>query len=566
MTKVRLTINGQAVTAESDQTILEAAREAGIDIPTLCHHPALSNWGSCRMCLVQVERMRGFQTACTCPVSEGMAVQTETPQIVEMRRFLLQLLFSERNHYCMFCQMSGDCRLQDMAYRYGLDHWTYPRAFPKLEVDASRKYFIMDPNRCILCSACVRACAEVAANHTLTRRNRGSKTMIVADLDVPFGESSCVECGTCLQVCPTGALIDARSAYGGREKDVVHTKTTCTQCSVGCALDVVARANRLLRIDGVWESEPSCGLLCVNGRFKPLYDTRARVEHPMVRRNGALVEATWDEALDAVSSRLQTGAALGLTTCATSNEALASFSALFKKAKGEAGRIAPMALHLGFGEQGHLSDLLDADLIIIAGADPLNYQPVLGYFVKRAQDSGTRLATIGGGEAELGKRANMAVDYADASRVVALAASAGKTVVVYSVALTSEVKAAFKPIAEKALFIGLDPSHNGRGAELAGLLPIETGKADLLYLLLGEEPEQDGLAAKLDGAFTVAHASYFSDLVDRADVVLPAPIWAERSGHVTNLEWRVLPLNPAVRMPGGVRDEAEVLQSLAARL
>ncbi|MGC9349066.1 MAG: 2Fe-2S iron-sulfur cluster-binding protein, partial [Anaerolineae bacterium] len=299
MSEVQITINGQPVTAQSGQTILEAAQAAGVDIPVLCYHPSLTAWGACRMCLIEVKGMRGLQTACTCPVAEGMEVETETEDAVEVRKFVLELLFSERNHYCMFCQMSGDCELQDAAYRYGLDHFTYPRPFEKLEVDASRKYFIMDHNRCILCTRCVRACSEIVANHTLDIRERGADSMITADLNVPFGDSTCVECGSCLQVCPTGALVDARSAYGGREKDVVHTETTCLQCSVGCTLDVVTRYSRLLRVDGVWESEPNHGLLCVDGRFKPLYDNRQRVKTPMIRRDGKLVETGWEEALAA---------------------------------------------------------------------------------------------------------------------------------------------------------------------------------------------------------------------------------------------------------------------------
>ena len=298
MSEVHLKINGKEVLAQSGQTILEAAKAADVDIPVLCHHPSLSNWGACRMCLVEVKGMRGLQSSCTTPVAEGMEIETESEGAVDVRKFVLELLFSERNHYCMFCQMSGDCELQDAAYRYGLDHFTYPRPYDKLEVDASRKYFIMDHNRCILCSRCVRACSEIAANHTLNLRERGADSMIMADLNVPFGESSCVECGTCLQVCPTGALIDARSAYGGREKDVTHVQTTCMQCSVGCSLDVVTRYSRLLRVDGVWGSDPNGGLLCVDGRFAPLYDNRKRVTKPMVRKDGELVAVDWDEALE----------------------------------------------------------------------------------------------------------------------------------------------------------------------------------------------------------------------------------------------------------------------------
>ena len=491
MSEVHLTINGKSVVAESGQTILEAARGAGIDIPVLCHHPALSNWGACRMCLVEIEKVRGLQTACTYPVAEGMVVETETEKVVNVRRFVLELLFSERNHYCMYCQMSGDCELQDQAYKHGLDHWTYPRPFEKLSVDASRKYFIMDHNRCILCTRCIRACSEIAANHTLNLRNRGAKTMVVADLDVPFGESSCVECGTCLQVCPTGALIDARSAYGGREKDVTHTQTTCMQCSVGCTLDVVTRYQRLLRVDGVFGSDPNDGLLCVDGRFKPLYDNRKRVTRPMMRKDGKLVEVSWDEALAAVAAKAKKGSVLGLAASAVTNEALAAFAALFKKVGGKAGRIEPAAPALGYGKPATVRDILDADYIVVAGADPLSYQRVVGYFIKRAADNGAKVALISDTENGLSGYAELCVPYAEAGKVAEAAAKAEKVVVVYSLGLKAEAVKGLQPLADKALFLALDPARNGKGAEAAGLAPQAVEKADLLYCMLGEQAEEE---------------------------------------------------------------------------
>ncbi len=566
MSEVRLTINGQPTVAQSGQTILEAAQAAGIDIPVLCHHPALSSWGACRMCVVEVKGMRGLQTACTCPVADGMEVQTETESAVAVRKFVLELLFSERNHYCMFCQMSGDCELQDAAYRYGLDHFTYPRPYQKLNVDASRKYFIMDHNRCILCTRCVRACSEIAANHTLDLRARGADSMIMADLDVPFGESSCVECGTCLQVCPTGALIDARSAYGGREKDVVHTETTCMQCSVGCTLDVVTRYNRLLRVDGVWGSEPNDGLLCVDGRFTPLYEERKRLTSPMVRKGGKLVETSWDEALGAVAAKLKEGGVQGLATCATTNEALGAFAGLLAKAKGEVGLLEPVAPALGYGVTARLSDILDADFIVVAGAQPLDYQRVVGYFIHRAADKGATVAVIADSENSMSKRAAMTVSYADADKVAQAAAAAKKIVLVYSVGIKGKVIAAFRQLGDRLFALALSPGRNEKGATALGLKPIEPNGAKTQLFLMGEQSEDQGLLAKLNGAYTVVQASYVSALVEKADVVLPAPVWYERTGHVTDYSGTVKPVAEVLPKPATVRDDAEVLAALAAML
>ncbi len=565
MPTVNITINGKQITAQAGQTVLQAAQGAGIDIPVLCQHPAISTWGACRICLVEIAKQRGLQPACTFPISEGMEVWTESEKVVKIRKFVLELLFSERNHYCMFCEMSGDCELQNLAYRYGLDHWIYPRPYEKLGVDASRKYFIMDHNRCVLCRRCVRACAEIAASHTLGIRERGARSMIMADHDVPFGASTCVECGSCLQVCPTGALIDRRSSYGGREKEVTHTKTTCMQCSIGCALDVVTRHGRLLRVDGVWDAGPGQGLLCVAGRFQPLYETRTRLTQPLARQKDQLVPTTWDDALARIAAKLRGGKVLGVATGAATNEVYAAFAGLMQKAKGAAGRLEPTLPALGYGKAGALGDIAASDFIIVAGADPLADHRVAGYFIKRALDHGARLALLGSADGSLSAYANLTLADGNAGPAVQLASQAEKPVVVYGAGMAPATIAGLKPLADKALFIGLEPARNGQGALAAGLQPIGPQKADALYLLAGEAPA-DGMAGYLNGAFTIVQAAYASPLTEKADVVLPAPIWAERAGHITNLSGQTCAVQPATQMAAGARDETDVLQALAQML
>ena len=274
MTMVNITMNGQKISAPAGSNILQAAKQVGIDIPTLCDHPALVSIGACRICVVEVTGQRTLITACTFPITEGMEIQTESPQVVKARKLILDLLFSERNHYCPMCQMSGDCELQNLGYRYGIDHWIYPTYTKGFPVDASRKYFFMDHNRCVLCGRCERACGDLVANHTLGLRNRGASSMIHADANVPFGESTCISCGSCLQVCPTGALCDKRSAYMGRNIQTEHIKSTCNQCSIGCGMEIVTRGGNVLRIESDWDAEINAGLLCKNGRFDPLYEER----------------------------------------------------------------------------------------------------------------------------------------------------------------------------------------------------------------------------------------------------------------------------------------------------
>jgi len=567
MAEVKITIDGQQIVAQTGQTILQAARAAGIDIPVLCEHPALSAWGACRVCLVEIKYQRTLQPACTYPVSDGLEIWTESEKAVNSRKFVLELLFSERNHFCMYCQMSGDCELQDLAYRYEMDHWTFNRTYESRPIDATGRYFIMEPSRCILCRRCVRACAEIAGNHTLGVKERGAKSMIIADHDLPLGESSCVECGACLQVCPTGALIDRRAAYGYRDsEDVVSTRSTCMQCSVGCAVDVIAKDNRVLRVDGAWEEGPSKGLLCVDGRFKLLYDTRSRVTQPMIRRNGKLEVAEWDQALKLVADKMKSSPAVGVAASNTTTEALQAFADLFEKAGGDAGRLEPALPDLGHRKAATLGDILDADFIIVAGVDPLSQNRVVGYFAKRALDHGARLAIIGDVDSELNSYATISVDEDDVSQVIELARKAEKSVVLYGLGLTPAIAASLEPLAYTALFLGLDPAQNGNGALAAGLEPIEPQKADLLYLLVGEMNDYATVASHLNGAFTVIQASRQSPLLERADVVLPAPIWSEQEGHMTNLEGKLFTLNAALKMPAGVRSEAEVLTTLTKML
>ena len=294
---VNLTIDGKSIQVPDGTTVLRAAEAAGAHIPTLCDHPQLSPYGGCRLCLVEVEGARTPQPACTLPVNNNMVVHTDTERLRKARKFVLTLLFSERNHFCPYCQVSGgDCELQNAAYHEEMTYWPLQPNWQTYSVDATHPYFILDNNRCILCRRCVRACGEMVGNFTLGFEERGAKSFLVADYGVPLGESSCVSCGTCVQICPTGALIDRQSAYRGRETQVEHTATICVGCSVGCSVDVLSRNNHVVRIEGNWDAEINHGLMCKNGRFVPLEENRERVLTPMVRKDGVLKAATGEEA------------------------------------------------------------------------------------------------------------------------------------------------------------------------------------------------------------------------------------------------------------------------------
>jgi formate dehydrogenase major subunit len=572
MANVNLTIDGQKIAVPAGSTVLEAALEAGIDIPTLCHHPALTDWGACRICLVEIEKQRTLQPACTFPATEGMVVHTESEKVISARKFVLQLLFSERNHYCMYCQMSGDCELQSLAYRYGLDNWTYPRPYTPLSVDATRQYFVMDHNRCILCRRCVRACGELVGNHTLGVRERGANSMVCADMNVPFGLSSCVSCGTCLHVCPTGALMDRKSAYRGREVNVEHVKSTCAACSVGCGVELITRDNHLLRIEGDWDAEVNKGLLCVVGRFEPLFDGRRRVLTPLVRRNGDLEEATWDEALSVVADKLgslEGSSIAALASPRATNETLNLFTELFKGlGAASIGNIKPIPNFLSRAE-GSLAMLDEADFFVVVGVDLAKDCQVAGFAVRRGvTNRGARLEIVTEDQTELTDIANYQFKPAEVGKAIALAKGADAPVVIYGAGAGKLMSQLWVALSGKAHFLGLVPGTNGRGALAAGINgAFEEDKAKAVYLLAVDDEVDEELLSKLDGAeFIVAQASYFGPLLERADVVLPTAIWAEKSGTLVNTEGRAQAVHAALQPPAGVKDDQEILKALAEKL
>jgi bidirectional [NiFe] hydrogenase diaphorase subunit len=219
MAIVTLTINGEAVSGKEDETLLDIAREHGVDIPTLCHLDGLTDVGACRLCLVEVEGSAKLVPACTTKPVEGMVVRTETEKLQRYRRTILEFLASEGNHHCAVCVSNNHCELQDLAYRVGLQSVRVPYLYPAKSLDATHALFVMDHNRCVLCTRCVRVCHEVEGAHTWDIAGRGIECEIIADLKQPWGDSqSCTSCGKCVAVCPTGALFAKGSTVSEMEK------------------------------------------------------------------------------------------------------------------------------------------------------------------------------------------------------------------------------------------------------------------------------------------------------------------------------------------------------------
>ncbi len=220
MPVITLTINDELVSARTGQSILEATRDHGIQIPTLCHLDGLSTRGGCRLCLVEVAGSSRLLPACTTEATEGMVVTTHNDKIDRYRKMILELTFAERNHTCAVCVSNEHCELQTLAAELGMDHVRYDYLNPELDMDTSHERFGVDHNRCLLCLRCVRVCDEVEGAHTWDVKGRGINSRVITDLNCPWGQSeSCTECGKCVEVCPTGALFDKGVAVGEMKKE-----------------------------------------------------------------------------------------------------------------------------------------------------------------------------------------------------------------------------------------------------------------------------------------------------------------------------------------------------------
>jgi predicted molibdopterin-dependent oxidoreductase YjgC len=306
MAKNTLTLDGKMVEFQPGQSILEIARDNGIDIPTLCHLKGVRASGACRICVVEVKGARSLMASCSTPASSGMEISTNSEMVQKTRKLITELLLSSGNHNCLTCEANGDCRLQDLAYRYGIVENPFPASLQLYPKETENPFIVRDFSRCILCGRCVQACNEVAVNRAIDFGYRGYKSKIVTGGDAPYHLSECVFCGQCLEVCPTGALTAKKAKGLGRPWEIEKVRTTCPYCGVGCQLWLHVKNGRIVEVTAVDDAKPNQGRLCVKGRFA--YDfiySDERLKTPLIKDNGNFREASWDEALNLVASKFK---------------------------------------------------------------------------------------------------------------------------------------------------------------------------------------------------------------------------------------------------------------------
>ncbi len=415
--KVRVEIDGLPVKVKAGTSILRAARESGVDIPKLCATDSLEPFGSCRMCLVEVEGRKGYPASCTTPVESGMRIRTQTDALAKLRRNVMELYISDHPLDCLTCSANGDCELQDMAgsvglrdVRYGFDGKNHLDA----GVDASNPYFQFDASKCIVCSRCVRACDEVQGTFALTIEGRGFESKVSAGIGEDFLDSECVSCGACVQACPTATLMEKSIVDHGQPDHAVIT--TCAYCGVGCSFRAEMKGGQVVRMTPHKDGQANHGHSCVKGRFAWGYAShRDRIMKPMIRDNTSdpWREVDWDEAIAFAAARFREiqqkfgrKSVGGITSSRCTNEEVYVVQKLVRAAFGNnnvdtcarvchspTGYGLKTTLGTSAGTQP-FDSVMDADVIVVIGANPTVAHPVFASQMKRRLREGAKLIVI----------------------------------------------------------------------------------------------------------------------------------------------------------------------------
>jgi NADH-quinone oxidoreductase subunit G len=522
MADVTLTVDGKKLTAPAGTLLIEACKSAGIEVPSFCYYPNLSLQGACRMCLVKVEKMPKLQTACTTVVGEGMIVTTDSPEVHQARKSMVEMLLGNHPLDCPVCDAGGECELQDMTFSYGAAESKFMEAKNHKEEQQWSPIVFFDRPRCILCYRCVRVCGEAMDVWALGVQNRGVSSIIAPNKE---DHLECEECGMCIDICPVGALTSGAYRYKTRPWEMKHVGTVCTHCGDGCKTTLGVRRGdtgmEIVRGDNRDKSGTNGDFLCIKGRYAfDFANHEERLTQPLVRKNGKLTPATWEEAFALIGKKFAEvrdqdgGQAIGVigSTRTTNEEAylLSKFARIVLKTNNvDHHRTADFpafaaALRGKANATATMADVFTAPAILLIGNDPTEQHPLLAYQIRnnvrlhrarlyvanskaiKLRRQATKVAEIAQG-AE-GKFAEfLAGDDTAADSLASLAGTKGESVdfpafrsklreeenlvVIFGSELRGGDVASLVTAFPKAKFICLADYSNSRGAADMGLYP-----------------------------------------------------------------------------------------------
>jgi NADH-quinone oxidoreductase subunit G len=419
--QVTFSLNGQQIITPAGTLVIEAAKRQGVEVPSFCYYPGLSLQAACRMCLVEVEKMPKLQTACTLVATEGMVVKSDTPQVHKARKDMIEFLLSNHPLDCPVCDKGGECELQDMTFRYGLDHSRFTEEKLHYPEEKWSPLVYYDAPRCIMCFRCVRVCDEGMDVKALGVGARGVHSVIIPNEP---GQLACEECGMCIDICPVGALTSGTYRYQTRPWEMQYVPNPCTHCSNGCKTTLSVRNNEILRANNRDGSGINGEFLCGKGRFGFDFTSNAqRIRQPLVRRNGKLEPASWEDALEEVARRLkqvrdQHGAqAIGVIgSNHTTNEENYLLNRFARATLGtnnidhhRTADYAGLAAALGpnyKSSQATMADIYTAQAVLLIGNDVTNQNPLVAWQIRTGvRHHGTRLYAINGQESKIHRQA-----------------------------------------------------------------------------------------------------------------------------------------------------------------
>jgi NADH-quinone oxidoreductase subunit G len=589
---VKLQIDGKTVEAAAGTLVINAAKSVGIEIPAFCYYDGLTLQAACRMCLVEVEKSPKLVTACTVPVAEGMVVRTDTPQVVQARKSMLEFLLSNHPLDCPVCDKGGECELQDLTFRYGTD----VGRFSELKVHVPEKQFspivYFDAPRCILCYRCVRICKEGMGVSALGVINRG----VASEITPNKGDHlECDECGMCIDICPVGALTSGIYRYKTRPWEMKHVGTACAHCSNGCTATLGVFDNRIVRGNNRDRSGINGEFLCVKGRYAFDFVTHPeRLRSPLMKSGGKFEEVSWSKALAAVAARFKEVKARGgkfgvIGSTRTTNEENYYLQEFVRRGLGTSnidhhrtGDVASLlaALRGRSGALATTADLYERKAVLVVASDLAQQHPLLAYQIRanwRHHQAHVYVVARGpvreDAYAALSVRAEAGQELAAVESLRETLKAEPELVILFGDAIRGQ---AVQRLVEFGDSLGIPVKYvclvdysNSRGAidSEAGMppglsLPEMLAAPDLDALwVVGANPLKDASLAAAN-AFVVVQDLFLTETARQADIVLPAASAYEKSGTITNVCGEVVKLTRAITTMG-TKPDLEIFRWLA---
>ncbi|MGD1072383.1 MAG: NADH-quinone oxidoreductase subunit NuoG [Bryobacteraceae bacterium] len=602
---VKFTIDGRELEVAPGTLVIEAAKHAGIEIPSFCYYEGYSLQAACRMCLVEVEKMPKMQVACTLPAAPGMVVKTDTQQVRLARKSTLEFLLTNHPLDCPVCDKGGECELQDMVFRYGAGESRFTEN--KMHVDEQQwsPVVFYDGPRCILCFRCIRACDEGMGVGALGTINRGAMSLIAPNRG---DHLECDECGQCIDICPVGALTSGSYRYQTRPWEMEHVGTICTHCSNGCKTTLGVRNDAIIRGNNRDRSGINGEFLCIKGRYAfDFFDHPERLQSPMIRVNGKLETASWSKALETVAKKFgeikARGGKFGVVgSNHTTNEENFYLQKFSREGLGtnnidhhRTGDVTTLidALSGGAGALATSADLYERKAFLVIGADLALEQPFIAFQLRaNHRHHGAHVYTVTSGAVREDNYAVKSVRKPAGSELEALdelrgaLASEPELVILFNDAVKGDavrqLVAFGQSLGIPVKYCALVDYANSRGAIDMGLVPellpgyhaaqtpgltvaemLAATDLDAL-LVVGANPLKEAPLYSLR-AFVVVQEMFLTETAQRADVVLPAASAYEKNGTVTNVCGEVQRLKRAVSTLGA-KPDLEIIGLIAKEM